>query len=161
MGWFDRPRSPHDEELPRALRAPPQREKKPRSTEEMPRSMRAPKEPTWHDRERKRYLIECDWHETLDDLERALRAVRRPYILGPLADYKALQRRLLAFLADGDNVIADIRQWLDGEPIPEGRQLALVVDNTPRKRKRVRLDEPKPRRPRVRLRVDDDDPEAA
>ena len=114
----------------------------------------------WRDRERQRYLIECDWRETLDDLERALRAVRRPYILGPLADYKALHRRLLAFLSDGDNVIADMRQWLDGEPIPEGRRIALVVDNTPRKVKRVRL-KSKPHSPRVRLRDDSDPPEAA
>ena len=86
--------------------------------------------------------------------------MRRPYILGPLADYKALHRRLLAFLSDGGNVIADVRQWLDGEPIPEGRHIALVVDNTPRKVKRVRL-KSKPHSPRVRLRDDSDPPEAA
>ena len=147
------PRKP-DEEMPRAMRAAA--EKKPRGNEDMPRSMRA--EPTWRDRERKQRMVEADWRETLDDLEKALRGVRRPYILGPLADYKALHRRLLGFLSDGDNVIADVRQWLDGEPIPEGRRLALVVDNSPRKPKRVRL---KAKPYRVRLRDDDDPPEAA
>lgn len=156
MGWFDKPKRggntggpiAPEEKLPRAMRVPAEEKRT------------SPKHEGWSARERKRLLIEADWLGTLEELERALRGVRRPYILGPLADYKALHRRLLGFLADGDNVIADIRQWLDGDPIPEGRQIALVVDNTPRKKmKRVRLLPSKPKR--VRLHDDDDPHEAA
>ena len=59
------PRKP-DEEMPRAMRAAA--EKKPRGNEDMPRSTRA--EPTWRDRERKRRMVEADWRDTLDDLEK-------------------------------------------------------------------------------------------